>query len=229
MKFRTPFTFGLAILLTTACLPTKKSSEVDQNRIDQIYSVELFDRGGKNISTSITANFHAGIAHVVLIPPAEVRHQGNRMEGGVSWDRVYTSPSDKRELHHQFAFSDNDGKQFYNSISLRPIALPAGIEREIPSKKNLRVIWEGEPLGDDEQVTLTVETGNGYFVYSLVDKLGTREVEISSEKLATLTPGPVQVKIRRDRVSRLQQPTKYGTGNLTGKYHFERDTFRLVP
>ena len=115
-----------------------------------------------------------------------------------------------------FTWTDADGKVYNNEITMPMIDFPDQLSA-IETASAYELLWEGEPLIEDERVQLRVNiTGAGSRTYNTND-INAVSVVIPAGDLSQWTPGFAQLRLERRLRTSLQERTTSG-GRITATY-----------
>lgn len=146
------FLFGMLGCNSTE---TIESTKVNSSEIYQSYYID-----SNKDSTSVTATFRVGGATgstVDLDAPAKIEHNNKEMfesKPGLMKGTDYRDSANGFINHHNFNFTDAEGKVWENSISLEALEMTS--QNLIISKTKDGVISLSRPVGKDEEIEISL-------------------------------------------------------------------------
>jgi hypothetical protein len=116
-----------------------------------------------------------------------------------------------------FRWTDLDGNIFTNSISVKPLSYGDGITT-ISRDASFDLSWSGDPLGEDENVTVVVNGENELDAKTFItNDLGTQSIILDRDKLQGVGAGPGTIFLDWRYIPLLNERTSAG-GLITGRY-----------
>jgi len=186
MKNLLIFLILIATLLTYSCgktlLSEVEDKEIEGSEVegaDRVYANYRFDYQ-KNTSlgtyeSSVRAKFKTGWLSpgIQLDGGSNIKFNGQELEYA---DSLYNSghPFDPGEHYYvgrfpgyideaKFEYEDLDGNVYTNYAPLNSIGMPSGTNLTVQLGDSVELFWEGAPVGEDEEVTVSLGFGFGTF------------------------------------------------------------------
>lgn len=225
--------FFIFSLLISACnqgsVDTVASNTVQSSQVFQIYDIEA-----SKTETKIVATFRVGGATgttLELTTPGKILYNGDELTKSDPANLIgtnyrvkgtdYRLTLNKYQPSHEFAFTDNDGKPYKNSLNLLPVEVSAngGL---ILQKSQPTTIPLSRNVGNDEFVTIGIDT-------TIDDQIPTADgsIYLNAERNAVVIAPkywetkqlkakvPVQIKIKK--TAAIAQGTNLG-GSISGTF-----------
>lgn len=218
--------FVSSLLVFLSSCDSEESSYVDQRRIYTDY--ELFYNANLDI-TYARATFKFGNAAGTLLELSDdsyVTFNGDTL-GFVNLFAYYEREYAGFVENGTFRFVDLDGNTYENSIEIHEIAYPDSIE-DIVQNQSYEFDFAGTPLGDDENVSLTLEGPlNGDMRSFFQDDIAATSIILSAAKTAELGLGENTAFMDRKYIPALMQSPDVG-GKISGRYRPVNTTVQVV-
>ena len=116
-----------------------------------------------------------------------------------------------------FEWTDTEGNQFTNSVSINEIAYPADLDT-IDRSAAFELTWVGDELGEMENVTITANGENeGDAQVFVTNDMGSNSIILSKNLLEKIGEGPGTLFMDRRYQPGLTEATSAG-GIITGRY-----------
>lgn len=220
-------------ILSSACLETVDSTEVDSGTIHQRYSV-IYSEADDMVTAS--ASFHVGGQFgttIRLQAPSRVSLNGRELQEqnflGISYTarwREALSPA------YSWNWIDQEGKNYQNQIVVLPIGL-SSIPREWSSSQEIRLTTTGPALQSQDTISIQVQQHNpdgtprGKWLRARI--INSHEIRVTLHSDSDpLISGNAEVIISRERQAPLQEATERG-GLLVGSYRMAPFSVQIQP
>jgi hypothetical protein len=119
-----------------------------------------------------------------------------------------------------FEWVDLDGNVFQNDIEIHQIEYAPGLDT-IDRSASFELFWEGDPLVQNELVTVTINGENEADAQAFItNDIGSQSIILSKAKLEKIGQGPGTVWLDRSYLPGLIQATGAG-GIINGRYRPE--------
>lgn len=213
------------LLLFTGCDP-ENSVNI---RSERIYQTLTIDYDAQTNVTFAKARFsveNENGSSIRLTDGAEVTINSLNLNYWSIGENYYYTNINGKQQELTFRYIDNDRKRYTNSLyttGVKEISIPSGIS-SINLNENITFTWNGEPIKQNETITLYVTGGQGTNATFLFTALGQNNVFVSKNDLANILPGEGSLQITRTFAVPLNETTPVG-----GKgYIIYRSTSRSV-
>ncbi|MGH1337886.1 MAG: hypothetical protein ACRBFS_17325 [Aureispira sp.] len=226
LSLRLPLLFVVVlILLLPSCRKATSSNEVQQNKIETVFTV-IYNNFNK--TTSATARFSVyNLANtgqfLELSNNATILFDGNPMIWN-SESRKYewNSPVGNGLSSGTFSYTNNNGETYLNTVTAYPITLPTDLDT-IPKDSAYDLTWVGDVSQVNQLFVYATETADytqekslGAY-YRAVPYNDAVSITIPQHDLAATTANSLYFWIEnQDRTSLLQNAS--GEGMLMGVY-----------
>lgn len=224
MKMKIFTIASLAIVLGLSSCRRESSSDVNQDRIYQEYSVEYDD---EKQETEIRAFYRLGDANgtrLELEPPSKVELDGYEMDWQNSW-ATYKAEFDYYKSYGTLSFTNNDGVVFNNYYSFNIATnVPYNLS-SITKGSSYRFYWDGPALGSNETITVKIE-GIGESVQVNESSYGATSVNFSQSKISQISEGDARISLVRTKKANLQSTTNVG-GEINYKFTSRTKNIRM--
>lgn len=208
--------FLIAGALAAISCNREPSDSVDQDKIYTDY--ELFYNANED-KTYARATFRFSNitgTKLELTDPSEVLFNGEPLTFNVAlayYEKTYAGFVSSGA----FSWTDTEGNTFENSVDIRVIAFPAGLDT-IERAQAYDLEWAGAPLSANENVTLTANGENEQDAQVFfTNDIGAQNIVLGKDKLEQIGQGPGTLYLDHRYQPALSQATSAG-GLLTGRY-----------
>ncbi len=111
-----------------------------------------------------------------------------------------------------FIYTDQNGRKFSNSISNKLIGFPQGLDT-VDVRNDLEFYWKGDPLDDDELVSLQLEDPVlGFSELFQEHERGATKITIPRNDLARFGQGTIVMLLAREKVKNATEDPGVGGG-----------------
>lgn len=189
----------LAIALLAGCQKKNTftdSDKVDQNHIFQLYQVKYDAESGKMTAKAVYRLDHRSGKQLRLTTPSQVTVNGEKMEFNDQGEYVYTAG--KHQQTTSFVYTNNDKKQFKNSIITNTIAFNQE-NITFSLDKTTRVAIKAEPFEDSESVSCLLTKGKETVEIDLDFENG--RLIVNPEVIESVQPGTYTARLARKNYS----------------------------
>ncbi len=211
----------LALAALPACDAAEPSEHVRQDRIHTDF--ELGYDADQDVTTA-RASFRFGGPNgtqLELSGSSEAAFSGQPLAR--KHDRLLNRTYYERTMagyvaEGTFRFRDTDGRTYLNSVTLRPIAFPAGVG-PIDNDAAYELRWNGAALAENEEVRVALYrlTGGTSLALFSQDDEGSQTIILDRAQLSNVQPGSVTLRMDRTLVRDLADATAVG-GRMTARY-----------
>ena len=189
----------LAVTLLSGCnkgVTLTDSDKVDQNHIFQLYQVKYDAGSGEMTAKAVFRLDHRSGEQLRLTTPSQVTANGKVLDLNDQGEYVYSA--EKHQQTISFVYTNNDKKQFKNSVITNTIAFN---QENITLNKNktTQVTVKAEPFEESESVSCTL-TKDGETVEIDLDFENGRLI-VSPEVLEPVQPGSYTARLVRKNYS----------------------------
>ena len=220
------FGFLLALSFLNVGCVTEESSNVNQDRIYTSY--ELFYDTNED-KTYAKAQFKFGNAGGTLLKlsgNSGVKFNGETLvyDEGVA---TYQKQLAGKVMSGTFVWTDTNGKNFTNSITLNSIGFPPAVT-EISRSGAFELSWVGTALEAKETVTATVfySSNGGPPQVAVQSSQGSQSVTFGKNQLEALNAGNISISMDRSKSPDLAEKTAAG-GIIVGKFRSQNANVTL--
>ncbi|WP_258103345.1 hypothetical protein [Marinoscillum sp. MHG1-6] len=202
---------GLLGISLAGCDP-EDSESVSQDRIKTHYSIDYDDN---TMETATIASFWFGSTPLRLSSPAHVTANELGMSeheilGVVDYRRTFSAYTSSVT----FEYIDLDDNIYINYVQLPDsIQFPSNISK-FSISEDLLINWEGEPVGTNESVQITISVGATSYSTSNTST-GSQNILIAANTLDNEFEGTAKITLKRRRSSATIQAPRSGTLSAT--------------
>ena len=169
-----------------------QSDKVDQNHIFQFYKVQYDAEGEKMTATAVFHIDHRSGECIQLTEPSKVTVNGQELAFNEKGE--YTRSIGSYQQVTPFAYTNNDNKQFNNSIITNSIAFNQD-NITLNRTKDTRIAIKAEPFTESESVSCMLKNGNETVEIGLSIENG--KLIVPSEALDAVQPGTYTARLVR--------------------------------
>jgi hypothetical protein len=222
----------LLYLVSCASSETADLASVDQNEVHQYYWADYYDAESE-LRIGAQLRFHSERGTTLrLSGSASLSVDGTLLEENPNtflygtWYGLVRSntriPETGKVLHYQWLDANN--KSSTQTLHLKPLLFGA-----IPSKHPISEVFTFQwmtPLGDRENLHLILTDSSGTQIDAATNRPGDTILEISTDRLKFLQPGPIQVQIQYEALPKFDKPRNPG-GAIRATWHGTPQSFEL--
>lgn len=223
-KIRITWIFVAFVFISLSSCHKENSDDVNQSRIYTSY--ELYYNAEEDI-THARASFRFGNLTGTLLElsaPSEVRfnNQPLRFNSTLAY---YDKSFAGFVQNGTFTWKNTDGTAFNNTIEIHTIDYPALLDT-IYRDASHELIWQGDSLGANEMVTLSISSDLGEAQMFSQATINSKSIILPLNKLQLLEVGEAKIWMDRKYTPPLVEKTSAG-GMITSRYSLVSRTVYL--
>ena len=224
-----PALFAMSVLLLACSTATENCDSVTQDRIYQSYTAS-YDQKGDATSATAQLRFGDGTGTTLaLTGKCNLTHDSYTLSKINLFGTLYTGQGGLLKPTHTFTFTDSEGNELRNSLSIPTIAFDAP-PSSLSKSATTKIAFSGGALAKTESVSLTITSpeSEGYRSASVtVSTEGAQALNVSPSDLTSLTKGIKVMILKRSLTTNTSQSKSVG-GMVTGSYTTNETAITIV-
>ncbi len=209
------YSVGYVLLIIYGCLPQPETA-VDPSFYFTSYQIYYHEPEQRTSVLAVFTAFDRNGFRQVIQGNASVSFRNNNLQFNPDLTE-YSSTFEDYITEGTFIYKDQEGNEFSNSASNKLIGFPPGLDT-VDVKNDLEFFWKGDPLGEDELVSLQLEDPVlGFSELFQEFEEGATKITIDKFDLARFGKGTIIMLLARERVTNTTEHPGVG-GDVNSVY-----------